>query len=155
MIFTKYYCNTGNLLDPCYYAGDEPCPVHGEGRIDMSERRFVIREWKSGHNPGWTISKDELIRRLNIICDEMHSPSRSIDILLNGEGEKVPEGCIVNPVLSRVCERGTKSCGVYHQPSTTPTRTEWEEWIVRMPSFYRELNVVREWFLSMPCVPKE
>ena len=34
------------------------------------------------------ISERELIRRLNIICDEMHSPSRSIEILVNGVKEK-------------------------------------------------------------------
>ena len=123
----------------------------------MEERRFVIREWGLDDlNPGWTISEDELKRRLlTIRSNGPMTWDNELSILLHGEGEKVPEGCIVNPVLSRVCERGTKSCGVYHKPSPTPTREEWEKWIVRMPSFYREMNVVREWFLSMPIVPKE
>lgn len=55
---------------------------------DMGERRFYIREFdKDGFiaNVRDGITESELIRRLNIICDEMHSPKKSINILLHGE----------------------------------------------------------------------
>lgn len=58
----------------------------------MSERRFLLAEvparFPQAHLRLDSITKDELIRRLNIICDEMHSPSKSIDILFHGTGEK-------------------------------------------------------------------
>lgn len=48
------------------------------------ERMFQIREIERYEETG-IISEAELIRRLNLICDEMHSPARSIEILLHGE----------------------------------------------------------------------
>jgi len=135
VIFAKYYCNSGNLLDPCYYAGDKPCPVHGERRTDMGDKCLTC----------------EVYSKYCCRC------------AVHGEGEKmanVPEGCIVNPVLSRVCERGTKSCGVYHQPSPTPTREEWVAWTDHMPEWHqitwdRWCHEFKEWLLLMPIVPKE
>ena len=57
----------------------------------MSERMFFVAEIPA-NKLGWrltltSITESELIHRLNIICDEMHSPSKSIDTLLRGTKE--------------------------------------------------------------------
>lgn len=53
----------------------------------MGERRFVIAEMPTDEEGSIeSITEAELMRRLNLVCELLDSPERTIDILIHGEG---------------------------------------------------------------------
>jgi hypothetical protein len=152
----------------------------------MSEREFIIQE-AQGHSP-YFVKESELKQRIFLLSRQYralqpdkryHEPVVPWEVLFaillqgenqhdlpgceeeagpnwKGEGEKGEEplrdpGALINLTLSNPDD----------QPSPTPTRQEWVDWLDRMPDVctldwnyteYRRLKKI--WFLSMPIVPK-
>ncbi|MFA5132911.1 MAG: hypothetical protein WC444_06320 [Candidatus Paceibacterota bacterium] len=150
----------------------------------MSERRFYIAEIEENDgtykNP--EVITESVLRRWAIQMFNAQwtcADDVRIDILLHGSGEKgddlPPREMRAEPYYKKLGE-GEKEVKVNHEqfeavraamPSPAPTRAEWEAWINRFPWVYLQDCTVmgtgydngaerlRDWFKSMPIIPKE
>jgi len=123
----------------------------------------------------WDIGIDILLHGTEKEQSQCPSGNPSM-VYTEKEQPQVAKYCHIDAQSSRICERGTKSCIVQHIPDhlgagrgidepeviepPKPTHKEWEEWVENMPSHSMSTRMeweekMKDWFLTMPGVPKE